>query len=373
MLKFKVVMSSQSIQSLLFPPLPSLLSVSSLGLSEQNEKIYKLVVGKILPAIALGAFIACVMCSFIATPLFAIGAVGAFVIGLLGIAATYEGEAAEEIIPEEPPPLFVRNQPIGIRNGGNNCWANAMLQIVLNNPELERKFASQVAFREIFTKYRASQSSQTHICPSLTGGEARIFLHGFGVDVGAGFSQEDAGAAFEAMLGIPNGPAFYTLMQSVAGRDPLPMTEPMISLALQSELSFQQMFDLYFSCHNDQNLTLRKQFITAPQTLVVQLRRFTHQTASNGTISSVKNNGICDVPLSLTVTADKNRDNREARYECNGFILHLGSSLNGGHYVAYIQREGKWWYCSDSIVREASLQAVEAAKKNSYILSYAKV
>lgn len=367
-------MSSSSIQSQLFPPTSPLSPISSLGLSEQNEKIFQLVIGKIIPALAFGALITCIVFSFVATPLFGIGAVPAFVIGMLGIAATHKEDELLEIFPifsESPPPPFVTNQPIGITNGGNNCWANSTLQIVLNNPELEAKFSSDPAFRDIFIKYRAAQSAKTHVCSSLTGREVRDRLIARGVEIGSGASQEDSSVPFEEMLGASNGASFYSLTQTRDGRASSAVLEPMISLELDLDFddSFSQLFNTHFRYRHDGSDFIRK-FQTAPQTLLVHLKRFAIDSASG---AAVKINRAYDVPLETTLTADKSVDNREARYHCNGFIQHLGSTLNGGHYVAYIRREGKWWYCSDSYVREAGQEAVEAARKNAYIFSYTRV
>jgi len=300
--------------------------------------------------------------------------VAAFVIGVLGIAATNKAEEVLEIFPAfspPPPPPFVTNQPVGISNGGNNCWANSTLQMVLNNPELEAKFASDPAFRNIFTQYRAAQSARTHVCQSLTGREVRSRLVERGVEIGAGASQEDAAIPFEQMLGTSNGASFYNLTQTRGGRASPSVPEPMISLELDMEFddSFAQLFNAHFRYRLDRSDFIRR-FHTAPQTLLVHLKRFARDPVSG---AEVKNTRAYDVPLETILTADKSVDNREARYECNGFIQHLGSTLNGGHYVAYIKREGKWWYCSDSYIREAGPEAVEAARRNAYIFSYAKV
>jgi len=268
---------------------------------------------------------------------------------------------------------FVPGQPVGINNGGNNCWANSDLQLVLNNPELEAKFSNHPAFTHIFTEYRRTQAARSTICGNLTGKEARAHLVSLGAPVGGGCSQEDAAIAFETMLGSHNGLPFYSFRQSVNGRAPIEHREPMIALPMESGATFQQLFDAFFFYVAAEGDSVRKQFNTAPQTLVVQLRRFTHQRTATGDFVSVKNNTERDIPLTLTVSRDKSIDRREATYECNGFNVHLGTSLAGGHYVAYVKKPDGWWYCSDSNVRKAPLHEVEAEKRQAYVCTYRRV
>lgn len=72
-------------------------------------------------------------------------------------------------------------------------------------------------------------------------------------------------------------------------------------------------------------------------------------------------------------------------------VVHQGSTLHGGHYIAYVKtqrpikdkildkgehgdydesycKKGKWYFTSDSIVRECSLEEVKRSK--AYMLFY---
>ncbi|MCX6991158.1 MAG: ubiquitin carboxyl-terminal hydrolase family protein [Chlamydiae bacterium] len=354
----------------------------NLGLSKQDEKIFTLVVGQIIPAIATGALIACIVFSFTVNPLFAIGAVAAFVIGFLGVAATYTDESEESAAPvmrvAVPPPPFEPNQPVGISNGGNNCWANAALQLVLNNPELEAACRVDPVFAEMFTRYRAAQGAQQYQCGYL-GREARAVLHARNGDIDAGFRQEDASEFFGTMLGgnderqAVRGQVFYRLQQSTAGRPFVDAYEPFIGLQMQDTVPFLDMFNSFFNYATAEGEPVRKVFPIAPQTLVIQLKRFEHYLNGDGSATPRKNARPLDIPLEMDVAAGISRDGVAAHYECTGFIVHRGEGVNGGHYISYVKREGKWWLCDDSTVREATPAQVAAAKRNSYMISYGKV
>jgi|GEM_PF-4883051 len=355
------------------------------GLSVQDEKIFTLVVGQIIPAIATGALIACIVCSFIVNPLFAIGAVAAFVIGFLGVAATYTNEedaasAAEQVTRVfVPPPPFEPNQPVGIQNGGNNCWANAALQLVLNNPDLEEECRGDPAFANIFNAYRAAQGAQQYTCGYL-GREARAVLHAREPsNIDPGRNMEDASDFFGIMLGgidqrqVVRGQPFYRLWQSINREPPRAAPEPFIGLQMVDGVPFQGIFNSYFNYATAEGHLVRKVFPTAPQTLVIQIKRFEHHYHNDGSTAPRKNTRSLDIPLEMNVAANISQDGLPAHYECTGFIEHRGESVNGGHYVSYLKREGKWWLCDDSCVRQVTPSQVAIAKRNSYMISYRKV
>jgi hypothetical protein len=350
----------------------------------QDQKIFTLVVGQIIPAIATGALIACIVCSFIVNPLFAIGSVAAFVIGFLGVAATYTNQVDFASGTEQVTGAFVRlppfepNQPVGIQNGGNNCWANAALQLVLNNPELEAQCAADPTFANIFGRYRAAQRAQQYQCGYL-GREARAVLHAREPDIDPLQSMEDVSDFFGIMLGgidqrqAVRGRPFHSLQQSIAGRAFQSAPEPFIGLQMVDGVPFQGIFNSFFNYSTAEGQSVRKVFRTVPQTLLIQIKRFGHHYHNDGSTVPRKNTRALDIPLEMDVGADLSRDRSPARYECTGFIEHRGGAVNGGHYISYVKRQGKWWLCDDGSVREVTAAQVADAKRNSYMISYRKI
>jgi len=53
-------------------------------------------------------------------------------------------------------------------------------------------------------------------------------------------------------------------------------------------------------------------------------------------------------------------DKSDAKYKCSGFILHKGNSVQMGHYVAYLNKDGKWICFDDTRVQESKEPPVHA-------------
>ena len=43
-------------------------------------------------------------------------------------------------------------------------------------------------------------------------------------------------------------------------------------------------------------------------------------------------------------------DDKPGVYKLQSFITHLGASVHAGHYVAHVEKEGKWVYFNDAKV-----------------------
>ena len=100
--------------------------------------------------------------------------------------------------------------------------------------------------------------------------------------------------------------------------------------------------------------------------LIVRVQRF--QIAH--TMSTTITKKICD-----EVEADRQVTIEGNRYNLKGFINHLGMRASEGHYVSYIEKDGKF-YCFDDGERIQSREIKETEYKgasfNSYILFYEK-
>ena len=57
-----------------------------------------------------------------------------------------------------------------------------------------------------------------------------------------------------------------------------------------------------------------------------------------------------------------------ATYSLCAVIVHEGTQISSGHYTCYTKRNGKWFYVSDTVVKEASLLVVH--NLNAYMLFY---
>jgi hypothetical protein len=80
--------------------------------------------------------------------------------------------------------------------------------------------------------------------------------------------------------------------------------------------------------------------------------------------ASVKINTSVRVPLQLRMNADI--------YQLDSFVQHIGSAY-GGHYVAYINKNGTWYIADDSRVQPVSQAVLERALSQSYFCNFRKL
>lgn len=58
-------------------------------------------------------------------------------------------------------------------------------------------------------------------------------------------------------------------------------------------------------------------------------------------------------------------------YHCRGFVVQSGG-LGGGHYIAFIKQDDKWYCCNDSNISEVDEDKIQKIIGSSYILLYVK-
>ncbi|XP_052887692.1 ubiquitin carboxyl-terminal hydrolase 25-like isoform X3 [Gossypium arboreum] len=124
-----------------------------------------------------------------------------------------------------------------------------------------------------------------------------------------------------------------------------------------------------YKCENCKKLmAARKQLSIrqAPNILVVQLKRF------EGIFGGKINRPVTfEEVLVLSSFMCKASQDPRPEYSLFGTIVHLGSSPESGHYYAYIKDAmGRWYCCNDSFVSLSTLQEVLSEKV--YILFFSR-
>ncbi|KAK4751648.1 hypothetical protein SAY87_005130 [Trapa incisa] len=124
-----------------------------------------------------------------------------------------------------------------------------------------------------------------------------------------------------------------------------------------------------YKCENCQKLVVaRKQMLVfqAPNVLVIQLKRF--DGMYGGKIDKVVS--FDDVLVLSSFMCKKSQDS-SPEYHLFGTIVHSGCSLDSGHYYAYIKDAmGRWYCCNDAYVTQATLEEVLSEKV--YILFFSR-
>jgi hypothetical protein len=67
------------------------------------------------------------------------------------------------------------------------------------------------------------------------------------------------------------------------------------------------------------------------------------------------------------------RTSSDLPYSLVGFIIHIGTSLDGGHYVAYVKTNGRWLRFNDATVDAITDNKAEEASKVAFVYFYQKV
>lgn len=100
------------------------------------------------------------------------------------------------------------------------------------------------------------------------------------------------------------------------------------------------------------------QYVAPPPSLWVQLKR------SNNQLKKL------DQPIDLSEVLSINTLNGSMLYSLDAFAVHVGSGIQGGHYVAYILTAGQWYRCSDQNISRVSPKDLEKAKKQAVLVHY---
>lgn len=344
-------------------------------------KVHGLIVlGRMLQAAAILGVATSIFAVVMTGPMVLFGVIPAIATALLGTyMATRPKDVVDAIFPWPP---YVTGQPVGLINSGNNCWANASMQLLLRAPNLLTRVRTQQIpqVRQIAQSYTDAQGVQQRVVQGADGQLIRDALSAVGRADARGVA-EDPAQFFEYLFQNPH--SLYQFPMTIAGAlADQPREEPMISLDLGQEggHAFNNLLFNFFNYQDDRRRAFNLKFPTAPNDLLVQMKRFyQHQNASrNQTVFGVNRNPI-PVPANFELAGCYSQDAQGANYECDAFIVHYGhnyghNGLNGGHYVAFVKGEDNtWWRCDDSRVDQIATEAAQQLMSQGYIYHYKKV
>uniref|UniRef100_A0A6C0CFW1 USP domain-containing protein n=1 Tax=viral metagenome TaxID=1070528 RepID=A0A6C0CFW1_9ZZZZ len=115
-------------------------------------------------------------------------------------------------------------------------------------------------------------------------------------------------------------------------------------------------------CVNTKGLSLsEKKIITFPEVLIISLKRFKYNTATQTSEKITKN---------LTLSSNINING--LIYNLQAVVYHQGSTINSGHYIAECLVDGQWINYDDDIVTPAVGEPVDNRNRQSYILFYTR-
>lgn len=262
----------------------------------------------------------------------------------------------------------MQSRPPSFVNISANCWANAILQAVFNDPVLLK--------RVLKSNTTDLQGVKTLVWQTLF---ALDRVHVLGDDLFnsqqvrmyAGFSGCE-GVDLNPGQHLDVAPAFETLLADLAIATPLERSqeyeddpslsrelcdsiEPMISLEM-GNAPFETLFNRLFETtidhptDRDQNGILRMRFRNAPETLEIKAQRAQYDQASNQLYKD--STPLQEVPPCLQVAGEHIVDPNilGASYELSSVIIHLGEGLSFGHYVTLLSKPDGYYLANDAKV-----------------------
>ena len=102
-----------------------------------------------------------------------------------------------------------------------------------------------------------------------------------------------------------------------------------------------------------------------PEALSIQLMRFSVTAKKQQHHIQYQEELTLDIYLK-----DANKISDTALYSLVEVVVHEGSSIKGGHYVAYVKRSGQWYRPDD--LRVTKVSTFEATHQQAYLLFYQK-
>lgn len=328
-------------------------------------------------------------------------------------------------------PKRVEGMPLGLINRGNNCWANSMIQFMMNIPNV-RQSISKLGFfnrlkgiKSILNAYQTEEKNVNVRTSSVDSQKLREILNrvspgGISSDISR---QEDAQEAFAKLSEVlPKSEMKKSYTYSIEGDLPRPKTFSGVNgseLSVIDEKTFvkreNQSFDFIplsipenrlfapslsdlidFSFNskdcggnftefedlqgnlNRYNLKSENwKFTSAPEDLFFSFNRFvaySHENESGQ--KEFHPDKICSkvkVPSVLELKKEKHIITCNANYELDSFIVHKGDSVNFGHYISYVKKNGHWYECNDSYVRPLSEKDALAFASEAYLVYYKKI
>lgn len=295
----------------------------------------------------------------------------------------------------------------GLPNNGNDCFLNALFQVILTgDPEIQRDLSEQYPeIRDLLQAYREGRPVSTRVLRPLL---AKLSERG---DVWRR-GQHDPHEALARLLGgigdqetrritrrdscrLPfEG---YRLIEGGEENEPYERSGFQVYMPAEylnqarsekKQLCLKQLLDLSFDSRDEVEMNRMCECsesgaqvslpVVAERKKMRLSRPLDYWTLQIARFQPEKISDSIDVPERLQIEGRYFSSAEDLEYELEGFIEHIGSSCRSGHYVGYVSRrdqEGRKHYyrCNDSYVEEISQAKFLLCARTAYMLHYRKV
>lgn len=353
------------------------------ALSTTDLKTYALVVlSYLLVGIGITLFFASFYIATVVHPMIALA--GPTVATTGGVLAYQAIQGVRGVI--EAPSGHKPGGLIGIKNGGQNCWMNALCQF-LQTPALRamvrdlpsKRFKGLQEALAVYEKEKESDSERS-VC-SLDSQQLRLWARGHLSDISPKVSNPEDPVLLLRYLLTSSSLPLYTFNQRVSRfltGEAAPYEESakqlkherILDLSLapfanEDEVSPEQLFTGAFNStavDPGERTVIRRSFATPPSDLTLCVQRNAGATRLD-----------TEVNWTLDLHVDKAHFGKKATYDCDGMVIHRGSSMNGGHYIACVKdKEGRWWELNDTSATPISFRKAGELMRGAYLLHFAQ-
>lgn len=299
--------------------------------------------------------------------------------------------------------------PVGLDNPSCNCWANSVLQLVANSPVFwqrlqllkmqlvgkddrasQEKLAKLEHLQQILCNYYAAQQNKQvgstqigHNLRSWTPNVSRLDSSQEDAEVAASTILAELGMNFdiEQTLTITNWDKAKKKNPDIRKKPVSTTTYKESMMHVNFGSGERHLGKLMKTCYSEivqtERVTKKNQnyyqqakqsrIKSAPQELCVQAVRFDY----SGTHVR-KINDILTVPRQYIMEEREVVDGQVASYDLTGVIIHIGDSIEHGHYVSVVKKSDGWYLCNDKTVSAVSGKELEKFLSQGYIFQYTK-
>lgn len=290
----------------------------------------------------------------------------------------------------------------GLPNCGNTCYMNSALQplFTLYGSLIQSKASGAAAdslevklanlCKKVTTPVGGQEKNGTgeeKEIKSLYRGIAKSKNEGKITWYQAIKTQEDASEVLEAFFAFLNIPQFKVKRWLKKDSDLNPTrikefpSDPTYTLKLSIDEGIESMQDAIDQCVREEPVTDYKwdgddssmpstrytkyQGLNELHNGIMAISLIRHKNHSTKIDNKVNN------PLEIKIRKEQKVDlAADKTYLLIGFIHHSGSTIQSGHYIAYIKEGTKWICYDDSSVSEVPDAAAEEAAKEAYVFFY---
>ncbi len=370
-------------------------AISCISLKKCNPSLPSCI-GKILILGSSFLTVCFITCAVVVNPLFVLPLVGVVAMAILGVKLIENpsDEVVERVVPfvvERVCAPAVRacvvNAPVGLKNVSNNCWANSMLQFLMNISNYRDAIlrGGDTPLTQNMRRYLEAERKQERVARQVNTQEIRAFLSSdrrTHID-GSSSRQEDVSEALEYIF--QQADLYNGVSEHAVDKVPreMPESSPFIGLSLGAcdKRPFAEHISQYFNFKTDEGILRERKFIgNAPVDFTVKQERFYRQDVQEtGKVLQGKHLQKIDVPRRYMLPAHfTTEEQKDTPYECDAFISHIGQRLNSGHYVAYVKKQNArgrstFWECNDSQVTKITEENFFSKMTEAYFLHFRKV